>query len=411
VISWRRPDASPGSDSISLRVARVLAVVLASAAFQVVTQVLLARALTKSEVGLVSLVLGALPLLSTLSLVGQDSATVRFLSRPESSRYDVPAHVRRVLLLVLPAGAAVALAGAGYYSLSGVALAAVIVLVVSQNLVTVLTSALRAAHRYELAMAGMRMPAMAAGLILALLFGLHKMSLASSLGALIVAYGASSLVLTAGIAPSLPAGPERVPPNVVKSGLFFFGLSISFSVMIAVDKLIIGKLMSYADLAVYATVFAVMKAFDFLFYSLNYVLMPRVNAVKDLRLARLNAWIAGLAGVMFALYLLLGGRVVHILYGGRYDHGAYLILPFALSGVVKLFYSVPSSVIGGRLPENALRQFLTFNLFAMVLNVVLDVILIRTFGLLGAAVATVIAWGVRLLGGYAVIMSNRPQPR
>ena len=95
------------------------------------------------------------------------------------------------------------------------------------------------------------------------------------------------------------------------------------------------------------------------------------------------------------------------LYEGRYDEGAYLILPFALSGVAKLFYSVPSSVIGGRLPRPALRQFLWFNLAAVVVNIVLDIIMIRAMGLMGAAIATAIAWSLRLAGGYIILARNR----
>ena len=103
----------------------------------------------------------------------------------------------------------------------------------------------------------------------------------------------------------------------------------------------------------------------------------------------------------------MGRDVVDFLYQGRYNEGTYLILPFALSGIAKLFYSVPSSVIGGRLPRPALKQFMWFNLGAVVLHIALDVIMIRAMGLLGAAIATAIAWGLRLAGGYVIIARHR----
>jgi O-antigen/teichoic acid export membrane protein len=390
-----------------VRVGRVLSIVLGGAVLQVVSQTILARSLPKEDVGLVSLLIGTLPLLSTLSLAGQDAATVRLLSRVDPREYDVPGFVGRTLALTLPLAAAVALAWGGYYALSGLALAAAVVLVVSQNTVAVVTSVVRAAHRYEVAIAGTRLPIIGTAVLLALLLVLGRLSLASALGALIAAYAGAAFFLVGRRRSLGPGGGTAVPTSVTREGFFLLGLGLSYSLMISLDKLVIGKLLPYSDLAVYATVFAVMKGFDFLFHSINYVLMPRVNTMERVRLARLNVPIAGLAVVVLAAYLLFGDDVVHLLYGGGYDQGAYLILPFALSGVAKLFYSVPSSVIGGRMPRPALREFLWLNTGGIAVNLALDLILIRSHGLLGVAVATAIAWGLRLAGGYVVVARNR----
>lgn len=390
-----------------VRVGRVLAIVLGGALLQVLSQTILARTLPKDDVGLVSLLIGTLPLLSTLSLAGQDAAAVRLLSRVDASDYDVPAFVRRVLALVVPLAVGVALAYGGYYALSGLALTTAVVLVVSQNAVAVTTSVVRAAHRYELAIAGTRLPVVGAAVLLTVLLGLGRLSLTTALAALIAAYAGSAILLVSRGAGVGARGAAPVPGSVMREGFFLLGLGLSYSLMVSLDKLVIGKLLPYSDLAVYATVFAVMKGFDFLFHSINYVLMPRVNTMERVSLARLNVPIAGLAAVVFAAYLALGDEIVHLLYGGLYDQGTYLILPFALSGVAKLFYSVPSSVIGGRLPRPALREFLWLNAAGIVVNLILDLVLIRSYGLLGVAVATAIAWGLRLAGGYAVVLRNR----
>jgi O-antigen/teichoic acid export membrane protein len=402
-----RSIASQYVSSAHTRVGRVLLIVLSGAALQVVMQAVLGRTLDKTDVGVISLLLGALPVLSTLSLVGQESSTVRFLSRTQERRYDTAAHVRRVLALVLPLAVLAAAAGAGFYGLGAGLAATLVVLVASQNAATVLTSVLRAAHRYELAMAGVRMPAMVAALALLALRAFDSLTLTTTAVALAATFGGSVLVFAVGTRRSLTTDGEAVPRSVMREGILFLGLGISFAFMIAVDKLIIGKMMTYADLAVYASVFAVMRGFDFLFYSISYVFMPRTNVMGKLRLGRLNASVAALAAVVAGGYLLLGDDVVRLLYAGRYDEGAFLIAPFVLSGVAKLFYSVPSSVIGGRLPRTALRQFMWFNLAGMGVNVVLDIVLIGALGLLGAAVATAAAWFIRLAGGYAIIWAHR----
>lgn len=389
------------------RVGRVLIIVLSGAALQVVMQAVLGRTLDKTDVGVVSLLLGALPVLSTLSLVGQESSTVRFLSREHERAHDTSAHVRRVLALVVPLAAVAGAAGASFYGLGAGLAAVLIVLVASQNVATVFTSILRASHRYELAMAGVRAPAMVAALALLALRAFDSLTLTTATVALAASFGGSALLLAFGTRRSLSTQGVAVPRSVMREGILFLGLGISFAFMIAVDKLIIGKMMSYADLAVYASVFAVMRGFDFLFYSISYVFMPRTNVMGELRLARLNASVGALAAVVAGGYLLLGDDVVRLLYAGRYDEGAYLIAPFVLSGVAKLFYSVPSSVIGGRLPRAALKRFMWFNLVGMGVNVVLDIVLIGALGLLGAALATAAAWFIRLAGGYAVIWTHR----
>ncbi len=59
------------------------------------------------------------------------------------------------------------------------------------------------------------------------------------------------------------------------------------------------------------------------------------------------------------------------------------------------------------MPRPALKQFLWFNLAAVAMNVVLDIIMIRAMGLMGAAIATAIAWGLRLAGGYIILARHR----
>jgi len=395
------------ASSTPTRVGRVLAVVLLGAALQLVTQTLLARSLPKTQVGLISLLLGALPILSTLSMAGQGASAVRFLSKTEPGTYNTVAHVRRVLALVLPLGVVASLAGAGFYELGwGLALV-LLALVVSQNAAVTVSSVMRAEHRYELAMTTVRFPAMAAGVVLVVLRLSGALTYTTALVTLGATFALSGLVIAVWGTRAKDTGAKPVPRSVLREGMFLLGLNLSFAIMVSVDKLVIGKMLPYAHLAVYASIFAVMRGFDFLFYSITYVLMPRVNVLRKLELRKYNLLIAALAGVLTLGYLLLGDDVVSFLYRGNYDEGAYLILPFALSGIAKLFYSVPSSVIGGRLPRAALKQFLWFNLAAVVVNIVLDIIMIKAMGLMGAAIATAVAWGLRLAGGYVILARNR----
>lgn len=402
-----RGTALGGSSPTHLRIGGVFGILVAGAALALVMQALLARALPKPDVGLISLLIGSLPLLSALSLLGQDSSTVRFLSRVDAAAWDTGAHVRRVLCLVLPLGLVAAIAGSWIYSLPALAAVGLVALVLSHNAITITTSVLRASHRYELAAATTRLPSILAALTLGALYLVGAVTLPAAICVLIACYAGTALwTLVLARFPSGSPG-RRVPREVFHNGFFLFGISISLSIMIALDKLIIAKMMTYADLAIYATVFAIMKGFDFLFYAIAYVMMPHVNTMTSVRLTRVNRPIAALAVVVALAYLLAGRGAVHLLFAGRYDAGTYLILPFVAAGVMKLFYAIPSSIVGARLPSSSLRPFLWFSLLSIAVNVGLDIALIRLWGLMGAAVATAIAWSIRLGGSYWIVLTNR----
>ena len=404
----------PRSIGAHFRVGSVFGIVLLAALLQLLSQVLLARGLPKESVGIIALILGALPLLSTISLLGQEPATVRFIARSSSDTYDISAHVRRVLIAVVPLGIAVGVIAGLYYALGFLSILTLVMVLAANNVIILVSGVERAHHHYERAMLWRQMPVLLMAVLFVGVFLARRMDLTYIQWSLILAFGISvALVAIARVRGALgedvgsPGKLSPVPSSLAKEGLLFLGTGLSFSVMIGIDKLIIGKMMSYSDLAVYATIFATMKGFDFLFYSIGYVLMPSVGSMGRIRLGRYFGAIALLALALSAAYFFLGDDVVHLLYKGRYDSGSYLILPFILSGVFKLFYSIPSSLVGGRLPRVAMKQFMWLNFGTLAANVVLDIVLILRWGLMGAAVGTAIAGGMRLVGGLLVLVGHR----
>jgi O-antigen/teichoic acid export membrane protein len=404
----------PRSSGAHVRIGSVFGIVLVAALLQVLSQMLLARGLPKESVGIVSLLLGALPLLSTISLLGQNSATVRFIARSSGETYNIRAHVQRILTVVVPLSIAVGVIAGLFYALTFLSVLTLVVLVASQNVVLLVSGVERARHHYERAMLWRQMPVILTALLFSVAFLATHMDLISVQWSLVLAFGVwGGWLAFKATSRSSSKGTEGsgdlrdVPSSVLREGLLFLGTGLSLSVMVGLDKLIIGKMLTYSDLAIYATVFATMKGFDFLFYSIGYVLMPSAGRMARVRLGRHFGGIALLAVALSSAYFFFGDDAVHILYAGRYDSGSYLILPFILSGVFKLFYSIPASFIGGRLPRVAVKQFMWLNFGTMAVNIVLDIVLILRMGLMGAAVATAIAWGMRLAGGMLVLARHR----
>jgi O-antigen/teichoic acid export membrane protein len=407
-----REPTEPRSIGAHFRIGSVFGIVLLAALLQVLSQVLLARGLPKESVGIIALILGALPLLSTISLLGQEPATVRFIARSSSNTHNIPAHIRRVLIAVVPLGIVAGIIAGLYYALAVLSILTLVTLVASQNVILLVSGVERARHHYERAMFLRQMPVVLMAVLFSAVFLAGRMNLASVQWSLVLSFAISVglLVRTRGALREEVGSSgnlTQVPSSVPRQGLLFLGMGLSVSVMIALDKLIIGKMMTYSDLAVYATIFATMKGFDFLFYSIGYVLMPSAGSMARVRLGRYFGAITLLALALSAAYFFLGDDVVHVLYKGRYDSGAYLILPFILSGVFKLFYSIPSSLIVGRLPRVAMKQLRWLNFGALGANVVLDIVLILRWGLMGAAVGTAIAGGMRLAGGLLVLLRHR----
>ena len=95
-------------------------------------------------------------------------------------------------------------------------------------------------------------------------------------------------------------------------------------------------------------------------------------------------------------YLLLGPWLLGLLYEGRFDEMASLIPILCLAGVAKALYSVPSSLLGGRLKRAALREFSIWNVVLLVAAIGVSAYLGIAYGPLGVAWGTVIAWLGRL---------------
>ena len=103
-------------------------------------------------------------------------------------------------------------------------------------------------------------------------------------------------------------------------------------------------------------------------------------------------------------YLLLGPWLLALLFEGRYDEMAALIPILCLAGVAKALYSVPSSLLGGRLARAALREFSIWNVVLLAVAIGVSAYLGLRFGALGVAWGTVIAWVGRLgLASWLVV--------
>ena len=370
--------------------------------------VFIARWLSKSDMGTYSLIVSLVMLLGSIALLGRSNALARFFSKHPLEEYNWKKELSRFLPLNLAAILVLSICVRFIYQLSALYIA----IIALSSLIFVfiqLTSAglLRSQKEYTLAVFSQK------GFILLFIIALLALKIFGTVSLLyILMFYALSLVffgfLNLGFVSSkFSTGPGDIPREFRSESLLFWGINISLIAIKTLDKLFIGKLISYDELAVYVAVFTVTGLYELVSMSMGYVLLPHFGRTRSIRLTTYVVQGLLLAAAISGVYLIWGDRIINLVYSGRYDQGSQIILFFVLAGICKIMYAIPSSMIGGRLDRKALRLTFYYNTVNVVLHIFFLLWFINLWGLKGAAVATFCIWLLRTLQGYFILYRNR----
>ena len=173
-----------------------------------------------------------------------------------------------------------------------------------------------------------------------------------------------------------------------------------------IDQVMIGFLMGNYEVGLYAAAVKLVEIWYFIPSIICTSLFPAIiNAKKtsgDLyrrRLRNLYVLMFAISSLMAVIITFLAKPIVIILFGEGYL-GSVNILRIYIWSSIGLFLS---SAVGQYLmSENLVKTIFGLNFIAMTVNVVLNIIFIKTFGLSGAAWATFISYAVlpiAVLGG------------
>nr|HPI73752.1 hypothetical protein [bacterium] len=207
----------------------------------------------------------------------------------------------------------------------------------------------------------------------------------------------------------IPAGNRPVPTEMHKAGIILMGVEVSVDVLSSLDTLIIPKILDYASLGLYAAVLVPAQLFNILARAAKYVWVPEFGKNERTRFRLLTIGVT-LSAVLLAI-LLIGTAepLLHFFYKGKYDAGAPLLKILAVAGVFRLLYSLSSSLIVGRLGQEALMAHLRYTVFSMVLYFFLLTGLLRNQGVVGAAWALLAITLIRAVLSYWVVMRFRQE--
>jgi O-antigen/teichoic acid export membrane protein len=256
----------------------------------------------------------------------------------------------------------------------------------------IFSSFLRAKEKYGLAIFFSRNIFLIFFIILLIIYTLNLISITNViLGYLLSAILANCLVVYYFIK-NIKNGDKTIPTSIIKNGLYYFGIGVALLILLQTGNLIIGKMLSFKDLAVFAVIASVMRLFEFIQDAAYYVLAPHLNKSTNKSLGKifLKLLLTGLLVSLF--YIVFAKPLIHFLFRGLYDEGLYLVPYFIGIGFIRTLFTLPASIIGGRSSTQALKNQFYITALAALLNLGLSVTLINFWQLRGVAMANLISW-------------------
>lgn len=389
---------------IKRAVSKVFIIISSIAFLQVAATIILARNLSKAEIGLYRLALTIAELATLVGLMGIDHAFVRFFSRPKISpaEYNWKAFLKSSSCASIIFIFAIAFIFSFIYKFPIFINIAIIILPAMLGSVFLFSSFLRARQKYELSVFFGRMNFLIFFFFLATLYLFKKLSLVNATLCYSLAAVLANCAIIYYVFKKIPCGEKPIPRSVSKTGLYYFGIAVSITFILQSSYLFIGKMLSYKDLAVYAVITSIMRIFEFAQDSTYYVLAPHLNNKANIPAKKLFLALLLLAGGIALMYLIFGKMAAHFFFKGLYDEGSYLIPFFVGIGVVKTLYVFPASIIGGRTSELTLRNQFYITAVAAVLNIWLNYVFIIKWGLAGAAYASLMTWIILFITAFYI---------
>ncbi|MDA0740621.1 MAG: oligosaccharide flippase family protein [Bacteroidetes bacterium] len=185
----------------------------------------------------------------------------------------------------------------------------------------------------------------------------------------------------------------KVSFNILKSMLkFSIPLVISSSAVLAglfIDRIIIQSLLDIENVAIYSAAYRIASVTAVIYVGLQGALTPIIYnkhedaETKIMVIKAFNLFLAA-AGVVFITMMVFRNEMMLIATSIQYQSGADLIPLMTLTFVFSTVY-IFFPGLGLALKTNVI---MAINIFALLLNVILNFFLIKFFGLIGAAIST-----------------------
>lgn len=182
-------------------------------------------------------------------------------------------------------------------------------------------------------------------------------------------------------------------------------------IYLKIDQIIIGLMLGNYEVGLYSAAVKLVEIWYFIPGIICWSLFPAiVNAKKNSliiyrkKLKALYSLMVGIALFIAIFSTILAPWIIIVMFGQEYS-GAIIILQIYVWSGIGLFLGWPISQYF--LSENRSRAILFYNLFLMLANVTLNLILIPRLGLVGAALSTLVSYSLGSIGAIFMEKHNR----
>lgn len=247
-------------------------------------------------------------------------------------------------------------------------------------------------------------------LVLAVLWLTHRLTVSTAIVVWVVTLGALPVLL---LTPGLSIRPGKVSKRVAAS-LFRLGLKYHLGMaalflLRRVDTLMLNAQVSRREVGLYVVAVLLGELVFVPGDSIAQVVLPRqvLGSLEEAadytaRIARVNTIVAlGAAAALAVASPLL----IRFAFGAAYDGSIYPLLAL-LPGVVAIGFTRPITAILVRLDRPFTVSFICIG--SLVVNVALNLVLIPTLGIIGASIASSVAYAVQAYAYISWLLRSTP---
>jgi len=199
--------------------------------------------------------------------------------------------------------------------------------------------------------------------------------------------------------------------NLLKESWPLIISGVAVSIYMKIDQVMIKIILSDEAVGQYAAAVRLSEAWYFIPAIILSTLFPAIISIKSIdekkyyeRLQYLFNMMALLAIIIAIPTTLLSARIVDFLYGDAYYLTASVLRIHIWAG---LFVFIGGSVSKWLIAENLQLYSMIVSIMGAIINVILNIILIKHYGIVGAAWATLIAYSVAAYFALALFSKTR----
>ncbi|MFC1837745.1 flippase, partial [Thermodesulfobacteriota bacterium] len=186
---------------------------------------------------------------------------------------------------------------------------------------------------------------------------------------------------------------------------------VVISIYMKIDQVMIKEMLSAEEVGYYAAAVRLSEAWYFIPMTITTSLFPAIINARDEGLKAYSARLNNLYRLMFWMAITIAVPIsftssflINILFGEAYQPAA-LVLSIHIWAGIFVFLGVAN---GRRLLTENLQKYTMFNTSAgAVINVILNLILIKKYGITGAAISTIISYSYAAYFGLSLFNKTR----